>query len=54
MFSSKVKNAQESSFRWKPESRDFKALQKQWTPVFTGVTTFYENIKLDVHKAQPM
>jgi len=25
-----------------PESRDFKALQKHWTPVFTGVTTFDE------------
>jgi hypothetical protein len=23
-----------------PESRDFKGLQKHWTPVFTGVTTF--------------
>jgi len=28
-----------------PESRDFKALQKHWTPVFTGVTTFYEVVK---------
>jgi len=28
------------------ESRDFNALQKHWTPVFTGVTTFDESIKL--------
>jgi len=27
-----------------PESRDFKGLQKHWTPVFTGVTTFNESI----------
>jgi len=29
-----------------PESRDFKGLQKHWTPVFTGVTTFYEVVNL--------
>jgi len=29
-----------SSFRRKPESREFKQLQFPWTPVFTGVTTF--------------
>jgi hypothetical protein len=27
-----------TSFRRKPESSFFKALQKYWTPVFTGVT----------------
>jgi len=32
------------------ESRDFNVLQKHWTPVFTGVTTFYENIKLRFHE----
>jgi len=29
-----------SSFRRKPESREFKQLQFPWTLVFTGVTTF--------------
>jgi hypothetical protein len=28
----------------KPESSLFKQLQTIWTPVFTGVTTFYEFI----------
>jgi len=28
-----------------PESRDFNALRQHWTPVFTGVTTFYEVVK---------
>jgi len=28
-----------ASFRRKPESRFFKDLQTNWTPVFTGVTT---------------
>ena len=35
------------SFRQKPESRLFSQLQTIWTPVFTGVTTFYEDIKFD-------
>ena len=33
--------------RRKPESSLFKQLQTIWTPVFTGVTTFYEYAKLD-------
>src|SRR3989304_2699254 len=33
------------SFRRKPESSVFKSLWCHWTPVFTGVTTFYESIK---------
>ena len=28
-----------------PESSSFNSLQISWTPVFTGVTTFYEFIK---------
>jgi translocator protein len=36
--------AEFSSFRRKPESSSFKYLQLFWTPVFTGVTTFYESI----------
>jgi len=35
------------SFRRKPESSFFNWLQSFWTPVFTGVTTFYETIKLE-------
>jgi hypothetical protein len=27
-----------------PASGYFKWLQKHWTPVFTGVTTFYEDV----------
>ena len=30
-----------------PESSYFKFLKILWTPVSTGVTTFYENIKID-------
>jgi len=30
-----------------PESSNFKNFKTPWTPVFTGVTTFYEIIKLD-------
>ena len=30
-----------------PESSYFKYLKILWTPVFTGVTTFYENIKIN-------
>jgi hypothetical protein len=30
-----------------PESRFFEHLQNVWTPVFTGVTTFYESINTD-------
>ncbi|MCX5912274.1 MAG: hypothetical protein NTV04_10115 [Deltaproteobacteria bacterium] len=33
-----------TSFRRKPESSFFKALPIFWTPVFTGVTIFYETI----------
>jgi hypothetical protein len=33
------------SFRRKPEFSIIKILQTSWTPVFTGVTTFYEIIK---------
>ena len=50
MHSSKVKNDHESSFRRKPESSNSNLLQKIWTPVFTGVTTFDEFIKNDVKK----
>jgi hypothetical protein len=35
------------SFRRKPESSYFKYLKILWTPVSTGVTTFYEIIKID-------
>jgi len=31
-----------------PESCPFKYLQLSWTPVSTGVTTFYENIKISI------
>jgi hypothetical protein len=34
-------------FRRKPESSISKGLGNTWTPVFTGVTTFYEFIKVD-------
>ena len=47
MHSSKVKNDHESSFRRKPESSNFNLLQKIWTPVFTGVTTFDELININ-------
>ncbi|OIP90741.1 MAG: hypothetical protein CO013_11535 [Syntrophobacterales bacterium CG_4_8_14_3_um_filter_58_8] len=55
MDSSKVKNAQESSFRLKPESRNFNMLQKTGHPVFTGVATFDESvkIKLDIGPESP-
>jgi len=46
MLSEKVKKRPDSSFRRKPESRDFK---KFWTPAFAGVTaseTFYEAVTL--------
>ena len=33
------------SFRRKPESSFLIELQTHWTPVFTGVTTFYETIE---------
>jgi hypothetical protein len=36
-----------SSFRQKPESSVFNWLRILWTPVFTGVTTFYEFIKIE-------
>jgi len=39
------------SFRRKPESNFFNWLQSFWTPVFTGVTTFYETIN-DIREYQ--
>jgi len=36
------------SLRRKPESRVIGQLQTSWTPVFTGVTTFYGTISLDL------
>jgi hypothetical protein len=45
MNSQKVPKALFPSFRRKPESSFFDHLQNVWTPVFTGVTTFYEAIK---------
>ena len=33
-----------------PESRFFEHLQNVWTPVFTGVTTFYKPIKVHNEK----
>ncbi len=35
-----------SSFRRRPESSHINGFQLVWTPVFTGVTTFYESIKV--------
>jgi len=49
MNSEKVEKHHFLSFRRKPESSLFNWLQNFWTPVFTGVTTFYETIKIDVH-----
>ena len=46
MLSSKVENARQSSFRRKPETRNFKVLQKHWIPVFTGMTTFDESLNI--------
>ncbi len=34
------------SYRRKPVSSHFKKLMGHWTPVFTGVTTFYKTIIL--------
>jgi len=42
--SQKVQKHRFPSFRRKPESSLFKQLKAIWTPVFTGVTTFYEFI----------
>jgi hypothetical protein len=39
-----VKNLPATSYRRKPVSRNIKGLKKHWTPVFTGVTTFYEAV----------
>jgi len=47
MNSQKVRKTSYPSFRRKPESSHFKELSSLWTPVFTGVTTFYEAIKVD-------
>jgi len=44
MNSQKVIKYRFPSFRRKPESSIFNQLQSTWTPVFTGVTTFYEFI----------
>jgi hypothetical protein len=35
------------SFRRKPESSIFRWLHIAWSPVFTGVTTFYETVKFN-------
>jgi len=48
MNSQKVIKFRFPSFRRKPESSLFKELQTIWTPVFTGVTTSCEFIKVDV------
>jgi ribosome maturation factor RimP len=40
------------SFRQKPESSVFKQLRTIWTPVFTGVTTFYEFISFRLSTIQ--
>ena len=48
MPSQKVRNGRFLSFRRKPESSSFVELQIIWTPVFTGVTTSYEAVKLEV------
>jgi hypothetical protein len=50
MTSSEVEKYRLPSFRRKPESSRFKQLQTIWTPVFTGVTTFYEFIKVTPEK----
>src|SRR3989304_7921785 len=42
--------SQAHSFRRKPESSAFNSLWRYWTPVFTGVTTFYESVVLDAFK----
>ena len=47
MFSSKVENSQQPSFRRKPESRHFEVLRKHWIPVFTGMMTFDEVVKYE-------
>jgi hypothetical protein len=48
MNSYKVQKPPFPSFRRKPESSYFKELSNLWTPVFTGVTTFYETINYGV------
>ena len=45
MNSQKVGKHHFPSFRRKPESSLFNQLRRAWTPVFTGVTTFYEIVK---------
>jgi len=44
--SQKVEKHPFPSFRRTPESRFFEHLHNAWTPVFTGVTTFYEAINI--------
>ena len=36
------------SFRRKPESSIFNYFQRDWTPVFTEVTTFYETVNIGI------
>jgi len=50
MVSQQVQKYRFLSFRRKPESSLFKQLQTIWTPVFTGVTTFYECINISIEK----
>ena len=45
MNSQRVGNHFFPSFRRTPESSLFSQLRRNWTPVFTGVTTFYETVK---------
>jgi hypothetical protein len=42
MNSKKDDKSPSSSFRQKPESSLFKAIQETWTPFFNGVTSLYE------------
>jgi len=44
IFLQKVENQLFSSFRRMPESSLFSQSRRKWTPVFTGVTTCYEDI----------
>ncbi|MFO7970331.1 MAG: hypothetical protein R6U40_01120 [Desulfobacterales bacterium] len=50
MNSQKVIKYRFPLFRRKPESSLFNQLQSTWTPVFTGVKTFCEFIKINKPK----
>ena len=52
MTSLEVEKPHSPSFRRKPESSNFRQLQTLWTPVFTGVTTFYELVFLYILSAE--